>query len=228
MRKFGRTLSFACDANLIGHVDVSHSQERHFAPVNFDLFPAQVTRVSKIATPICVRIGRAPGTFESRHRKPFPFKREPKRLRLPGSPAGRFPERALRADVVNTATASEELSMRHSIMAIVAFGALALAAPASAQLVNGLPGPNYNHDAPIGTKGGGSPSSLQAPGERAAITGALRNEMDARAMQRTYGPLTVKTASVKTASVKTPSLRQQTVARNEFSGARERLENSSD
>jgi len=113
--------------------------------------------------------------------------------------------------------------MRYAITAIVAFGALALAAPASAQLVNGLSGPNYHDDAPIGTKSGGSMSSLQAPGERAAIAGALRNEMDAREMRPTFGPL-----SVKTASVKTPSVRQQTVAQNEFSSARERLENNSD
>jgi hypothetical protein len=94
-----------------------------------------------------------------------------------------------------------------------------------AQLVNGLSGPNYHDDAPIGTKAGGSVSTLQAPGEQAAITGALRNEMDARSMQPTYGPL-----SVKTASVKTPAVRQQTVARNDSRNdtARERLENSSD
>jgi hypothetical protein len=113
--------------------------------------------------------------------------------------------------------------MRHTMTALVALGALALAAPASAQLVNGLPGPNYNHDAPIGTKAGGATSTLQAPGEQAAISGALRNEMDAREMRPTYGPLTVKTASVKT-----PALRTQTVARNEFSTGRERLQNSSD
>jgi hypothetical protein len=112
--------------------------------------------------------------------------------------------------------------MRYTIPALVAFGALALAAPASAQLVNGLPGPNYHDDAPIGTKGGGAESTLQAPGERAAIAGALRNEMDARAMRPTYGPL------VKTASVKTRSLRPQAVARNEFSSSRERLQSSSD
>ena len=59
---------------------------------------------------------------------------------------------------------------------VLILGALALAGPASAQMVNGLPGPNYLHETPIGTKGGGSQSSLQAPGEAQAIAGALRNE----------------------------------------------------
>jgi len=109
--------------------------------------------------------------------------------------------------------------------AILALGALALAAPASAQLVNGLSGPNYNHDAPIGTKAGGSVSSLRAPGEAAAITGALRNEMDAKNMRPTYGPLSPVNGTV---SLKTPAARQQTITRNEPSSARMRLENGSD
>src|ERR1700761_1841044 len=84
--------------------------------------------------------------------------------------------------------------MRLSIITLTAVGALALAAPASAQLVNGLSGPNYTHDAPIGTKAGGARSTLSAPGEKAAIDGALRNEMDAKAMRPTFGPLTTETA----------------------------------
>jgi hypothetical protein len=75
--------------------------------------------------------------------------------------------------------------------AILALGALALAAPASAQIVNGISGPDYNHEAPIGTKAGGSDASLQAPGEAAAVAGALRNEMDAKNMQPTNGTATV-------------------------------------
>jgi len=86
--------------------------------------------------------------------------------------------------------------------AILAFGALALAAPASAQLVNGLNGPDYRHDAPIGTKGGRA--SLQAPGEAAAVAGALRNEIDAKNMGPTSGNL----------SIITPAARNQSIARN--------------
>jgi hypothetical protein len=80
--------------------------------------------------------------------------------------------------------------MKHTT-AILVLGALALAAPASAQIVNGINGANYNHEAPIGTKAGGSGASLQAPGEAAAVAGALRNEMDARNMQPTNGSATV-------------------------------------
>ena len=120
--------------------------------------------------------------------------------------------------------------MRYRLTMLLAVGAMALAAPASAQLVNGLPGPNYQHDAPIGTKGGGAPSSLQAPGEREAIAGALRNEMDARNMAPT-------TSHLVALNTPTPSARPQTVARNElttssssdpFTRDRIRLEDSSD
>jgi len=120
--------------------------------------------------------------------------------------------------------------MRHTITAILAFGALALAAPASAQLVNGLPGPSYHHDAPIGTKGGGSVSSLRAPGETAAIAGALRNEMDAKNMAPVIGTLNMGPIN-GTLSAKAPVVRNQTIARNETSEerlSRERLANSSD
>jgi hypothetical protein len=120
--------------------------------------------------------------------------------------------------------------MRHTTMVIVAFGVLAMAAPASAQLVNGLPGPNYQHDAPIGTKGGGSVSSLRAPGETAAIAGALRNEMDAKNMAPVTG--TLKMGPINgNLSAKAPVVRNQTIASNETPQerlARERLANSSD
>jgi len=116
------------------------------------------------------------------------------------------------------------------MIAVLTLGALALAAPASAQLVNGLPGPNYQHDAPIGTKGGGAVSSLRAPGETAAIAGALRNEMDAKNMAPVNG--TLKMGPINgTLSVKTAVVRNQTIARNETSQerlSRERLANSSD
>jgi len=88
--------------------------------------------------------------------------------------------------------------------------ALAFAGPASAQLVNGLPGPNYHHESPIGTKGGGSQSSLQAPGEAQAIAGALRNEREAKHMQ----PMGRKVALVT--SRKTAALMpSRTTARND-------------
>ena len=93
--------------------------------------------------------------------------------------------------------------MRLSIITIAAAGALTLgtlAGTASAQMVNGLSGPNYMHDAPIGTKAGGAPSTRLVPGEKEAIAGAIRNEMDAKAMQRTSGPVALKTK----VSVKTP------------------------
>ncbi len=95
----------------------------------------------------------------------------------------------------------------HRLKTILIVGALALAGPASAQMVNGLPGPNYLHETPIGTKGGGSPSSLQAPGEREAIAGALLNEREAKNMQsaRTQ-PAIRKTAAV---------IRNRTIARND-------------
>jgi hypothetical protein len=112
-----------------------------------------------------------------------------------------------------------------TMTAIAAFGALALAAPASAQLVNGLSGPNYNHDAPIGTKAGGAVSTLKAPGEAAAITGALANERDARNMGRTHQPLLIKSTMFKPAS---KSVHTQTMARNEAASAKLRLDMNSD
>jgi len=98
------------------------------------------------------------------------------------------------------------------------FGALALAGPASAQLVNGIAGPNYHGDAPIGTKAGGSLSPLKAPGEAAAIAGARRNEMEAKGI----GARTV------TMRVRPSAIRRHTVTQNEFSRAKTRLEKDSD
>jgi hypothetical protein len=120
--------------------------------------------------------------------------------------------------------------MRHTTVAILTFSVLAMAAPASAQLVNGLPGPNYQHDAPIGTKGGGAVSSLRAPGETAAIAGALRNEMDAKNMAPVTGRLKLGPIN-ETLAAKTSAGRNQIVVRNETSQERllrERLANSSD
>jgi len=120
--------------------------------------------------------------------------------------------------------------MNRTMMAVLTIGAFALAAPASAQLVNGLPGPNYQHDAPIGTKGGGAASSLRAPGETAAIAGALRNEMDAKNMGPVTGPLNLGPIN-GTLSAKSQVVRSQTIARNEPSQEtllRDRLANSSD
>jgi hypothetical protein len=70
--------------------------------------------------------------------------------------------------------------MKHTLKALFVIGACALAAPASAQMVNGNNGANGSPEAPIGTKAGGSNAAAQAPGEAAAIAGAVRNEMDAK------------------------------------------------
>jgi hypothetical protein len=92
---------------------------------------------------------------------------------------------------------------------VLILGALALAGPASAQMVNGLPGPNYLHETPIGTKGGGSAASLQAPGEAAAIAGALQNEREAKNMQPMSRRIAV--ASHRKIAALTPN---RTIARN--------------
>jgi hypothetical protein len=93
---------------------------------------------------------------------------------------------------------------------LIVGAALALAGPASAQLVNGLPGPNYLHETPIGTKGGGSPASLQAPGEAAAIAGALDNEREAKNMQPVSRKMT-ETTRRKTAAL----IPNRVIARND-------------
>jgi hypothetical protein len=73
--------------------------------------------------------------------------------------------------------------MNCKLGAIAAVALLAAAAPASAQIVNGLTGPDStNPPAPIGTKAGG-PSALGAPGEDNAMAGAIRNERDFRDMR---------------------------------------------
>jgi hypothetical protein len=115
--------------------------------------------------------------------------------------------------------------MRFSLIAFTAIGALALAAPASAQMVNGLSGPNWSHDAPIGTKAGGAMSTLQAPGEAAAITGAMANEKLARGIR----PLS---ASATVARAPRASMGQRRALRpsrvNEHALAKQRLDLHSD
>ena len=66
--------------------------------------------------------------------------------------------------------------MSYKFGALAAIALFAFAAPASAQIVNGLTGPDAtNPPAPIGTKAGGL-SALSAPGENNAMAGAIRNE----------------------------------------------------
>jgi hypothetical protein len=79
----------------------------------------------------------------------------------------------------------ESSPMKHTIKAILVIGTFALAAPASAQMVNGNNGANGSPEAPIGTKAGGSNAAVQAPGEAAAIAGAVGNEMDEKHLQHT-------------------------------------------
>ncbi len=72
--------------------------------------------------------------------------------------------------------------MRHLTLAFI--GALAFAAPATAQIVNGTNSTDRPlPEAPIGTKAGGSDASLQAPGEGPAVAGALQNNAEAQNMQ---------------------------------------------
>jgi hypothetical protein len=97
-----------------------------------------------------------------------------------------------------------------TLKTVLIVGALALAGPASAQMVNGLPGPNYLHETPIGTKGGGSDASLRAPGEAAAIAGALQNERESKNMQPASRRI-AETTHRKTAAL-TPN---RTIARND-------------
>jgi hypothetical protein len=73
--------------------------------------------------------------------------------------------------------------MSYKFGALAAIALFAFAAPASAQIVNGLTGPDAtNPPAPIGTKSGGL-SALGAPGENNAMAGAIRNERDFRDMR---------------------------------------------
>jgi hypothetical protein len=73
--------------------------------------------------------------------------------------------------------------MKYAIPAAFAvMGALALSAPASAQIVNGQGGMTPTAEAPIGTKAGGSSASMQAPGEGPAVQGAIDNNAQAKNM----------------------------------------------
>ena len=77
--------------------------------------------------------------------------------------------------------------MNYGIPAALALiGALALSAPASAQIVNGQGGTTPTSEAPIGTKAGGSPASMQAPGEGPAVQGAEDNNAVANNMGTTH------------------------------------------
>ena len=72
--------------------------------------------------------------------------------------------------------------MRHLTLAFI--GALAFAAPAAAQIVNGTNSVDRPlPEAPIGTKAGGSDASMQAPGETPAVAGALQNNAEAQNLQ---------------------------------------------
>ena len=73
--------------------------------------------------------------------------------------------------------------MQTIIKTLAVLGTLALAAPASAQIVNGNNGANGSPEAPIGTKAGGSDAAMQAPGEAAATAGARANVHDEKTMQ---------------------------------------------
>jgi hypothetical protein len=75
--------------------------------------------------------------------------------------------------------------MQYNLPALALLGALALTTTASAQIVNG--GATPNAEAPIGTKGGGGSSTIQAPGEGPAVTGAMKNNAQANAMGATTG-----------------------------------------
>jgi hypothetical protein len=73
--------------------------------------------------------------------------------------------------------------MRHITLALI--GALAFAAPAGAQIVNGTNSPDKPlPEAPLGTKAGGSSASMQAPGEGPAVAGAIQNNAEAQAGQQ--------------------------------------------
>ena len=85
--------------------------------------------------------------------------------------------------------------------AILFAGAMLLASPAMAQLVNGHDNINKPMpEAPIGTKAGGSPSSMQAPGEAAAVAGAMKNSGAANAGAATGSAYGGANASAATSS----------------------------
>jgi hypothetical protein len=70
--------------------------------------------------------------------------------------------------------------MKYRVPALALLGALALTTAASAQIVNG--GATPTAEAPVGTKGGGGSSTMQAPGEGPAVAGAVKNNAEANNM----------------------------------------------
>jgi hypothetical protein len=95
-------------------------------------------------------------------------------------------ERPVLSCVHNSACNGKETYVKYNIYTWAVISTLVFAAPTVAQIVNGTNDPNRPlPEAPIGTKAGGSPSSMQAPGEAAAAAGAIQNNRDAQAMQST-------------------------------------------
>lgn len=92
---------------------------------------------------------------------------------------------------------------------LVAIGALCIAGPAFAQIVNGNNGANGSPSAPIGTKAGGSDAAQQAPGEAAATAGAIANDRDARTMQNTSARRAARNARRKSESGNEPQSTNQ-------------------
>jgi len=82
-------------------------------------------------------------------------------------------------------------------MALAFAGALAFVTPAAAQIVNGTSGTSSTQEAPIGTKAGGSDSSMQAPGEANAAAGAAQNARDFK--NNNTAPGTNQTSRTRTA-----------------------------
>jgi hypothetical protein len=70
--------------------------------------------------------------------------------------------------------------MKYQVPALALLGALTLTTAASAQIVNG--GATPTAEAPVGTKGGGGSSTMQAPGEGPAVQGAMDNNAQAKNM----------------------------------------------
>lgn len=70
--------------------------------------------------------------------------------------------------------------MKNGIKALAFVVAMAVVAPASAQIVNG--GTSQNGPAPVATKGA-STATMGAPGEAAAAAGAAKNNAEFKAGQ---------------------------------------------
>jgi len=79
--------------------------------------------------------------------------------------------------------------MKYHVPALALLGALTLATAASAQIING--GATPTAEAPVGTKGGGGSSTIQAPGEGPAVAGAVKNNAEAKNM----GVISAKTTT---------------------------------